>query len=115
MKLARTVVSDKQGFLKYINSKRRSKENIGLIFVVNDHLTNWCEEKVEAFSTFFCLDLIIILTNLGLLCPLIWRTIIVGIVTLFVYMEIVRHQLNVFKSMRPGGIHPRVLKELVLL
>lgn len=46
-------MSDEQGFLKYINSKRRSKENIGLIFVVNDHLTNWSEEKVGAFSTFF--------------------------------------------------------------
>lgn len=34
------VVSDKPGFLKYINSKRRPKENIGLIFVVDDHLTN---------------------------------------------------------------------------
>lgn len=48
-------MSDKQGFLKYINSKRRSKENIGLIFVVNDHLTNRSEEKVGAFSTFFLL------------------------------------------------------------
>lgn len=37
-----------------------------------------------------------------------------GIVTLFVYMEIVRDQLNVCKSMRPGGIHPSVLKEVVV-
>lgn len=30
-------------------------------------------------------------------------------------MEIIRDQLNVCKSMRPGGIHPRVLKELVVI
>lgn len=54
LKLA-SVMSDNQGFLKYINSKRRSKENIGLIFVVDDHLTNWSEEKVGAFSTSFAL------------------------------------------------------------
>lgn len=30
-------------------------------------------------------------------------------------MEIVRDQLNVCKSMRPGGINPRVLKELVVI
>lgn len=34
---------------------------------------------------------------------------------LFVYMEIVRDQLNVCKSMRPGRIHPRVRKELVVV
>lgn len=34
---------------------------------------------------------------------------------MFVYMEIVRDQLNVCKSMRPGGIHPRILKELAVV
>lgn len=48
-------MSDNQGFLKYINSKKRSKENIGQIFVVDDHQTNWSEDKVGAFSTFFAL------------------------------------------------------------
>lgn len=32
---------------------------------------------------------------------------------LFVYMEIVRDQLSICKSVRPVWIHPRVLKELV--
>lgn len=31
---------------------------------------------------------------------------------LFVYMEIVKDQLNVCKSMRPGRIHPRVQSAL---
>lgn len=34
---------------------------------------------------------------------------------LFVYMETVRDQLDVCESMRPGGVHPRVLKELVVV
>lgn len=52
-----SVVSDKQGFLKYINSKRRSRENIGLIFVVDNHLTNWAEEKSGGIlCLFFCFD-----------------------------------------------------------
>lgn len=74
------VVSDKQGFLKYINSKKRSKENIGLIFVVDDNLTNWSEKKVGAFSPFFLPWSLRILTDLGLLHLLIWRTVTVGIV-----------------------------------
>lgn len=73
------------------------------------------KKKWGAFSTFFCLGLIIIVTDLGLLCLLIWEIVPVGIVTLFVHMETVRDQLNVCKSIRPGGIHPRVLKELVIV
>ena len=49
-----SVVSDNKGFLKYVNSKRRSKENIGLILVEDGHLTNRDEEKTEAF---FCFNL----------------------------------------------------------
>jgi len=52
LKLA-NVVSNKKGFSKYINSKRRSKENIGLILVEDGHLTNGDEEKAEAFNAFF--------------------------------------------------------------
>ena len=44
-----------KGFLKYINSKRRSKENIGPIFIQDSHLENRDEEKAEAFDGFFFL------------------------------------------------------------
>jgi len=40
------VSDNKKCFLKYINNKRRSKENIVLIFVVD-------EEKAETFSALF--------------------------------------------------------------
>ena len=43
----------KKGFFKYINSKRRSKENIGQILDEDGHLTNRDEEKAEAFNAFF--------------------------------------------------------------
>lgn len=113
MKLA-SVVSDKQGLLKYINSKRRSKENIGLIFVVDDHLTNWSEEKVGACSSFFALVSYNTDRPWAALSSDLEDCYWVNNDFMFVYMEIVRDQLNVCKSMRPGGIHPRVLKELQL-
>lgn len=114
MKLA-SVVSDKKGFLKYVNSKRRPKENIRPIFVEDGHLRNKAEEEEEAFSASFAS----VFNNTGR--P--W-----GAQSSesedheyrnngfpFVYTGIARdqlHQLNVQKSMKPGRIHCRVLKEL---
>lgn len=37
LELASAVSDNKEGVLKYINSKRRSKENIGLILVEDGH------------------------------------------------------------------------------
>ncbi|KAK4831434.1 hypothetical protein QYF61_017565 [Mycteria americana] len=53
LKLASVVSDNKKGFFKYINSKRRAKENIGLILVEDGNLTNRDEEKPEAFNAFF--------------------------------------------------------------
>jgi len=47
------VSDNKKGLFKYINSKMRSKENIGLILAADGHLTNRDEEKAEAFNAFF--------------------------------------------------------------
>lgn len=105
---------DKQGFLKYINSNRRSKENIGLIFVLNDHLTNWSEEKVGGIQCFF-----LPWSHHNTDRP--WAALSSDLEDRycgnsdFVHMEIVRDQLNVYKSIKPGGVHPRVLKELVVV
>lgn len=49
--------SYKEGFLMYVNSKKKSKENTGLIRVEGGHLTNKDEEKVEAFNAFFFFSL----------------------------------------------------------
>ncbi|GAB0209474.1 mitochondrial enolase superfamily member 1 [Grus japonensis] len=99
----------------YVNSKRRSRENIGLILDEDGHLTNRDEEKVEAFNTFFAS----VFNNTDR--P--WAAWSYELEDHergnsdfpFVDTEIVRDQLyqpNVHKSMAPDGLHPRVLKEL---
>ena len=39
-KLANTVKDNKKGFLKYVHSQRRIRDNIGLLLDEVDHLTN---------------------------------------------------------------------------
>ncbi|GAB0181560.1 mitochondrial enolase superfamily member 1 [Grus japonensis] len=97
-----------KGFFKYVNSKRRSKENTGPIFVEDSHLANRDEEKVKTFNALP--QSLLILVDLRLPSPLNWRT-----TSPFVDTEIVKdqlYQLNIHKFMGPDGIHPRVLKEL---
>ena len=53
LKLASIVSDSKKGFLQYVNSKRRSKDNIGMLLVEDGHLANRDEEEVEAFNAFF--------------------------------------------------------------
>ncbi|KAK4811155.1 hypothetical protein QYF61_019786 [Mycteria americana] len=116
LKLASVVSDNKKGFLKYVKSKRRSKENIGPILVEDGHLTNRDEEKAEAFNAFF--DLVFNKMDR----PWAARSSELEDHNCgnsdfpFVDAEIVRDQLyhlNVQKPMGPDGIHPRVLKELV--
>ena len=53
LKLAGVVSDNKAAFFKYVNSKRRSKANIGPILVEDGPLTNRDEEKAEAFNAVF--------------------------------------------------------------
>jgi len=53
MKLASFVSDHKKGFLKCVNSKRMSKEHIGLILDENGHLANRDTENTEAFFALF--------------------------------------------------------------
>ncbi|KAK4810867.1 hypothetical protein QYF61_008839 [Mycteria americana] len=113
LKLASAASDNKKGFFKYVNSKRRSKENIGPILVKDGHLTNRDEEKAEAFDAFFASGF----NNTDR--PWDARSSELEDHECgnsdfpFVDTEIVRDQLYVHKSMGPEGIHPRVLKELV--
>ncbi|GAB0189105.1 mitochondrial enolase superfamily member 1 [Grus japonensis] len=116
LKLASVVSENKKGSFKYINSKRRSKKNIGPILFEDGHLTNRDEEKAEAFNAFFAS----VFNNTDR--PWAARSSesedhSCGSSEFpFVDTEIVRdqlYQLNVHKSMGSDGIHPRVLKELV--
>ena len=52
-KLASTVKDNKKGFIKYVNSKRRIGDDIGLLLDEVSHLTNRDVDKAETFSAFF--------------------------------------------------------------
>ena len=106
----------RRDFFKCINSKRRSKENIGLILVEDGHLTNRDEEKTEAFNVFFAS----VFSNIGrpwtAWSPESEDHKCGNSDFPFVDTEILKdqlYQLNVHnKSMGSDGIHPRVLKEV---
>jgi len=57
LKLGSVVSDSKKGFFKYVSSKRRSKQNTGLILLEDGHLTNRDELKMEIFHGFFCFSL----------------------------------------------------------
>jgi len=116
LKLASVVSDNKKGFLKYANSKRRSKENIGLTLVEDGHLTNRDEEKAEAYSVLFFAS---VFNNTDRpwanQFPELEDHRCGNSAFSFVDTETVRdqlYQLNVHKSIRLDGINPRLLKEL---
>lgn len=107
----------KKDFLEYINSKRRSKENIGLILDESTHLLNRAEVKAKVFNAFFFFSLVF---NSNCRPWAAWSTELEdhdygNCDFWFVDAKIVKgqsYQLNVHKSMQAGGICLKVLKEL---
>ncbi|KAK4832275.1 hypothetical protein QYF61_021674 [Mycteria americana] len=103
------------GDVTYVNSKKRSKGNTGTVLDEDGHLINRDEEKVKAFNGFFFVSVF----NIKDRSWAAWSSKLEdhdwGSSDFpFVDTEIVRDQLywlNIHKSMRPDGIHPRVLKE----
>lgn len=70
------------------------------MFVVGNHLTNWCEEKAGTFSTLFALVSYDTDRAWAALSSDLEDCFCGNSGFLFVYMEIVRDQLNVCRSMR---------------
>ncbi|KAK4831728.1 hypothetical protein QYF61_018858 [Mycteria americana] len=114
-KLASTVKDNKKGVLKYVNSNRRFRDNIGLLLDEVSHLTNRDVEKAEMFNTFFAS---VFNSDDG---PWdVWSPVLEdhdwgGDDKLPANRELVRDlllQLDVHKSTGCNGIHPRLPKEL---
>ncbi|GAB0206495.1 mitochondrial enolase superfamily member 1 [Grus japonensis] len=113
-KLDSTVKDNKKGFLKYVNSKRRTRDNIGPLLDEVGHLTNRDVDKAEMFNAFFAS---VFNTSDGPWDP--WSPVLKqhdwGKDKLPANSELAQDlllQLEARKSMGPDGIHPRVLKEL---
>lgn len=52
-KLARVVSDNKKSFFKYVNSKKRYRENIGLVLIEDGHLTDRNRKAAESVKAFF--------------------------------------------------------------
>ncbi|PKU49591.1 rna-directed dna polymerase from mobile element jockey-like [Limosa lapponica baueri] len=113
--LARDIKKNKKGFYRYINQKRKVKENVPPLLSSNGELVSTEEEKAEVLNNFFasvftgnpsppssCIDGPQVEDPGDKVHP----TITEGMVR-----DRLRN-LKIYKSMGPDEIHPRVLKEL---
>ena len=57
LKLARDVKDNKKGFYKYVNSKRKTRENVGPLLNEAGALVTEDTEKAELLNAIFCFSL----------------------------------------------------------
>jgi len=55
LNLAKDMKDNKKGFFKYVNSKRRTRDNVGLLLNEVGALVSGDVENVEILNTFFVL------------------------------------------------------------
>ncbi|KAK4828562.1 hypothetical protein QYF61_027531 [Mycteria americana] len=108
-KLASTAKDNKKGFFKYVNSKRRTRANIGVLLDEVGHLKNRDVDKAEMFNAFFTS---VFNTNDGPGDP--WSPALEdcdwGDDELPAYPELLQDlllQLDAHKFMGPNRIHPQ--------
>ncbi|GAB0202805.1 mitochondrial enolase superfamily member 1 [Grus japonensis] len=115
LNLARDVKDNKKGFFKYINSKRKTRENVGLLLNEVGTLVMEDTEKEELLNAFFAL---VFTAKDG---PQETSTLEVGEKVwrkedfpLIEEDQVRDHlgKLDTHKSMGPDGMHPQVLREL---
>ncbi|GAB0195017.1 mitochondrial enolase superfamily member 1 [Grus japonensis] len=115
LNLARDVKDNKKGFFKYINSKRKTRENVGLLLNEVGALVMGDTEKAELLNAF---SASVFTAKAG---PQESQTLEVGQkvwrkedLPLVEEDRVREHlsKLNIHKLMGPCGMHPRVLREL---
>ncbi|XP_064032402.1 uncharacterized protein LOC135192945 [Pogoniulus pusillus] len=97
LRLATAVKENKKCFFKYMNGKRRAKDNLHSLLDREGNIVTKDEEKAEVLNTFFASIFTRPVQSPSDPCEAV--------------RDLLRH-LDPHKSMGPDEIHPRVLREL---
>jgi len=114
--LATVVRDNKKCFYKYINNKKRAKENLHPLLGEGTNIANKDEEKAEVLNA-FCASVFNSETGYSLdnQPPLLEDREGVQNKPPIIQEEVVSDlqcHMDTYKSVGPGGIHQRVLREL---
>ncbi|RMC01138.1 hypothetical protein DUI87_22404 [Hirundo rustica rustica] len=116
LNLATSVKNNKKSFYKYINDKRKGITNLGYLLDEAGNLVTKDEEKAEMLNAFFASVFIGRTAYPQDNCP---QGLVGGardqngplVIQEKAVRELLGH-LDIYKSMGPDGIHPRVMREL---